>query len=169
MFLDWTKFLPSTTDLFYANGTISFNQINQGGMGDCYLMAASSAIAEFPSLVKNVFLTQTKNAAGIFGISLFIRGKPYHIALDDNIMFYNSSGYSYGPVYASLSDDKTAAWSIVIEKAWAKVLGNYLKTDGGFLVTAIRALTGVPTFSYKTVTTPAFDPVVTFTLLAAAD
>ena len=87
MFLDWTKFLPSTTDLFYANGTISFNQINQGGMGDCYWMSASSAIAEFPSLVKNVFLTQNKNAAGIFGISLFIRGKPYHIALDDNIMF----------------------------------------------------------------------------------
>jgi len=27
-FRDWTTFLKSTTDLFYANGTISFNQIN---------------------------------------------------------------------------------------------------------------------------------------------
>lgn len=98
--------------------------------------------------MKNIFLTQNKNAAGIFGISLFIRGKPYHIALDDNIMFYNSSGYSFAPVYAALSDDKTSAWGLVIEKAWAKVLGNYLKTDGGYLTTAIRALTGVPTFDY---------------------
>ena len=24
---DWTNYLPSTTDLFYANGTISFSQI----------------------------------------------------------------------------------------------------------------------------------------------
>ena len=27
-FRDWTTFLKSTTDLFYANGTISFSQIN---------------------------------------------------------------------------------------------------------------------------------------------
>ena len=27
IFTDWTNYLPSTTDLFYANGTISFSQI----------------------------------------------------------------------------------------------------------------------------------------------
>ena len=27
IFRDWTNYLPSTTDLFYANGTISFSQI----------------------------------------------------------------------------------------------------------------------------------------------
>jgi len=55
---------------------------------------------------------------------LFLRGKPYHLAIDDNIMFHNGDTQE-GPVYAALSDDKTAAWSIVIEKVWAKVLGNY--------------------------------------------
>jgi len=100
MFKDWTKFLPNTTDLFYANGSISFNQINQGGMGSCFWMAAASAVAEWPNLVKNIFLNHNKNTAGIFGISLFIRGKPYHLALDDNIMFYNSSSYDYAPIYA---------------------------------------------------------------------
>jgi len=139
-------------------------------MGSCYWMAAASAVAEWPDLVKSIFLTRNKNAAGIFGISLFIRGKPYHLALDDNIMFWNSPASSYfAPVYAALSDDKTAAWSIVIEKVWAKVVGNYLKMDGGYLTTAIRALTGVPTFAYSLATTPAFDPVAGFTLLKAAD
>jgi hypothetical protein len=28
IFQDWTNYLPSTTDLFYANGTISFSQIS---------------------------------------------------------------------------------------------------------------------------------------------
>ena len=140
-------------------------------MGDCYWMASASAIAEFPTLVKNVFLTQNKNKAGIFGIQLYLRGKPYHISIDDNIMFHNSSAYAYGPVYAALSDDKTAAWSIVIEKAYAKVIGNYLKTDGGYLPAAIRALTGVPVFGYTVSTTsnPAFDPVTSFSLIGAAD
>ena len=153
--------------MFYANGTISFNQVNQGGMGDCYWMSASAAVGEWPDIVKNIFLTQNKNKAGIFGISLFLRGKPYHFALDDNIMFYNSSGYGYAPVYAALSDDKTAAWSIVIEKAWAKVIGNYLKTDGGFITTAIRALTGVPTFDYDLASS--FNAATGFALLSAAD
>ena len=27
IFRDWTNYLPSTTDLFYANGTISLSQI----------------------------------------------------------------------------------------------------------------------------------------------
>jgi hypothetical protein len=86
-FQDWTTYLPTTTDLFYANGTISFSQVNQGGLGDCYFMAASAAIGEWPSLVKSVFLTQNKNKAGIFALKVFIRGKPYVISIDDNIMF----------------------------------------------------------------------------------
>ena len=28
IFRDWTNYLQNTTDLFYANGTISFSQIN---------------------------------------------------------------------------------------------------------------------------------------------
>jgi hypothetical protein len=60
-------------------------------MGSCYLMASASAVAEWPNLVKNIFLTQNKNTAGIFGLSLYIRGKPYHISIDDNIMFYKST------------------------------------------------------------------------------
>lgn len=83
----WTQFLPSDTDLFYSNGTISFKDIKQGSLGDCYWIATISALAEWPHLLKNVFLTQIKNSAGIFGIQLYLRGKPYHISLDYSIMF----------------------------------------------------------------------------------
>ena len=46
-------------------------------------------IAEYPSLVRKLFLTQNKNKAGIFALRVFIRGKPHVISVDDNIMFYN--------------------------------------------------------------------------------
>lgn len=82
-------------------------------------------------------------------------------------MFFNSSAYEYRPVYAILSDDKTAAWSMVIEKAWAKVTGNYLKVDLGYTRTAMRAFPGVPTFSYSTTTD--FNSVTAYALLKAAD
>ena len=162
IFQDWTTYLPKTTDLFYANGTISFSQVNQGGLGDCYFMAASAAIGEWPSLVKSVFLTQNKNTAGIFALKVFIRGKPYVISIDDNIMFSNGD-----PVFALLSDDKTSAWGLVAEKVYAKVLGNYLKADGGYLDTALRFLTGAPQFSYTL--SSSSDLSVTFALINAAD
>ena len=59
-------------------------------------MAAASALGEWPSLVKSVFLTQNKNKAGIFALKVFIRGKPYVISVDDNIMF----SYDGTPIFA---------------------------------------------------------------------
>lgn len=39
-------------------------------------------------------------------------------------------------------------WAPILEKAWAKVKGNYGQTSGGFVVSGLRALTGAPTFTY---------------------
>jgi hypothetical protein len=36
----------------------------------------------------------------------------------------------------------------MIEKAYAKVLGNYLKINSGYLDNGIRILTGIPVFRY---------------------
>jgi hypothetical protein len=54
------------------------------------------------------------------------------------------------PVFAQLSDDGKAIWGAVVEKAYAKVLGNYLKTEGGSIINSIRILTGSPVLSYST-------------------
>ena len=109
-------------------------------------MAAMAAIAEFPSLVKNIVLTQTKNVAGIFGVKLYILGRPYVISVDDSLLYVNQTGK---PVFAQLSDDGTAIWGAVVEKAYAKVIGNYYKTNGGYLQNGLRVLTGSPVFSYS--------------------
>ena len=126
-------------------------------------MASAAAVGEWPSLVKGIFLTQNKNSAGIFAVKVFIRGKPYVISLDDNLMFTK-----YGSVvFAKQSDDGTSVWGAVIEKAWAKVLGNYLKTNSGYIDTGLRFLTGNPVFSYKLTNTSSMS--TTFTLLNAAE
>ena len=85
IFADWTNYLPSTTDLFYANGTISDSQITY----ESYFDKSLRLIADYPLLVRKLFLTQNKNKAGIFALRVFIRGKPHVISVDDNIMFKN--------------------------------------------------------------------------------
>jgi hypothetical protein len=41
-----------------------------------------------------------------------------------------------------------AMWGPIIEKAWAKVIGNYELADGGYLENGIRFFTGAPVFTY---------------------
>ena len=55
-------------------------------------MASMAAVAEFPAIIKNILLTPYKNKASIYGVKLYIRGKPWVIAVDDYLMFYNPSG-----------------------------------------------------------------------------
>lgn len=47
-------------------------------------MASMSAVAEWPNLIDNIFLTKNKNTAGIFAVRVFLRGKPYVISVDDS-------------------------------------------------------------------------------------
>jgi hypothetical protein len=39
-------------------------------------------------------------------------------------------------------------WSTILEKAWAKIAGNFELANGGYLETGLRAFTGAPVFSY---------------------
>jgi hypothetical protein len=45
------------------------------------------AISEFPELIKQVFVTQEVNDAGIYALRLFIRGKPWIITIDDEFAY----------------------------------------------------------------------------------
>lgn len=52
-------------------------------------------------------------------------------------------------VFAQPKDDKASIWVSVIEKAFAKVIGNYFKIEGISTRTSIRMLTGNPVFYYS--------------------
>ena len=55
--------------------------------------------AEFPFLIKNALLTQTKNNASIYAVNFYIRGKPWTVAVDDYLIMYNKMGASYNTTY----------------------------------------------------------------------
>ena len=63
-----------------------WGQVYQGGAGTCYIMAAMAALSEWPDLIKSTFLTQQKNDEGIYAIRFYIRGKPWLITVDDEVL-----------------------------------------------------------------------------------
>ena len=59
----------------------------QGSIGNCWFMAAASAVAEVPGRMEKVFLnTDNKlNSAGIYGVNLYTLGVPHTVIVDDFI------------------------------------------------------------------------------------
>jgi hypothetical protein len=49
---------------------------------------------------------------------------------------------------ARVGDDRSL-WGPIVEKAWAKIVGNYKRADYGLIKTGIRVITGAPTFGYS--------------------
>jgi hypothetical protein len=60
-------------------------------------MSTLASVAEWPKLIRNLFLTKNKNSVGIFGLKFYIRGKPYVISVDDFLLFHRLTG---NPVFA---------------------------------------------------------------------
>jgi len=114
------------------------------------MIQALAGVAEFPDLITSIFLTKTKNTAGIHAIRFYIRGKPWVVAVDDELLWYNGVDSTGNRMLYFTKDATYAAfWAPILEKAWAKVVGNYAQANGGFIITGARVLTGVPGFTYS--------------------
>jgi hypothetical protein len=74
------------------------------------------------------------------------------VTIDDNFV-YDATGSNLfnepGLLYAKIGLVNNAAWAPLVEKAFAKVRGNFFNAgQGGTTVNGIKMLTGIPVFSY---------------------
>lgn len=75
----------------FGNNNPQWHDIYQNAASDSYIMASLGALAEFPSLVQEIFVTKEKNDAGIYAFKFFIRGKPWIVTVDDYFLFWKTS------------------------------------------------------------------------------
>ena len=111
-----------------------------------------SASAVKPDLIKQLFVTKETNAAGIYNVKLYIRGKPWVVTIDDSNMFENDtifhkwfSDVEPNLLFGRLSEDYPSIWAPLLEKAYAKYIGNMVNLHAGQVSTALRTLLGCPT------------------------
>lgn len=48
----------------------------QGYIGDCWIIAAASCVAQTPHRIEKVFLTEDLNNAGVYSVQLYVMGIP---------------------------------------------------------------------------------------------
>ncbi|KAM3133447.1 hypothetical protein pb186bvf_014451 [Paramecium bursaria] len=115
------------------------NDIKQGALGNCYFLAAVAAICNRrPDILLEDFVTQQINKAGIYGIRFCLNGVWKIIFIDDYFPVCGNQPAFSQPI-------NNAIWVMILEKAWAKISGDYSKTDGGFMTEALNTLTGAST------------------------
>lgn len=129
---------------------INPNDVTQGNIGDCYLMASLAAIADKnPSAIRDMV---QQNPDGTYSVRLYdtfrlISSQPQSTTLTfDNQFPVNSSNDRL--IYAQSSE---ALWPMVLEKAYAKLNGNSYDQigQGGYPGHALEMLTGVKSQTYN--------------------
>ncbi len=93
--------------LFGANGP-SASDVNQGYLGDCYLLSSLAEVAsQDPSILKSMI---TSNGNGTYGVTFHFGGKAYYVTVDATL-----------PNGGTIFNSGSAAWASLIEKAYAEL------------------------------------------------
>ena len=162
--MDWKRLGEAYPDSTLFGDGPTWTDVEQGYAGTCYILASMGSLTEFPSLIKDVFITDTTNDAGIYALRFFIRGKPWIITIDDEMLFFRDNLN-----FATVGDNSNL-WAPLVEKAFAKMKGNYATANGGFIPNGLKSLVGCPITDFlsedQTSATAASD---VWTVMKAAD
>ena len=130
------------------------SEIEQGAIGDCYLLSAlATAVKDLQ--VADDLIDETYEDAGIYGVSLWLDGRWRMVWVDAcvpcvvrEMQLPAGKGTGRGravkrfrPLFARLKDTKEI-WTLLVEKAYAKVKGSYEAIVGGHPGEALAMLTG---------------------------
>lgn len=146
--LYWTRISDYfNTDKYslWGDDNVNYEDPEQGYLGDCWIIAAASSVSQSPERIKKIFLTEGLNSAGVYAVQLFTMGIPVTVTVDDHILTWSQN--SDDPVYAGAASDG-AMWMPILEKAAAKLFGNFEMISGGWMGPAIQTLTGAPFYEY---------------------
>jgi hypothetical protein len=148
-------------DLF-VNGP-SYQDINQGNLGDCYFMSALGTVAQHsPDTISNMFID---NGDGTFTVTFFSSGVKQFVTVDRMLpadrrgfAVFAGVGFMFSTIRNTVASQNAELWVALAEKAFVQLsesgwtgqasTNTYDAIDGGFPDLAYRQLTGKSTSSY---------------------
>ncbi|KAF5362355.1 hypothetical protein D9756_002799 [Leucocoprinus leucothites] len=152
-----------TKPQFFIDGAGS-NDIVQGALGDCWFLSALSTASTSEHLIEKCCVARDEKV-GVYGFVFFKNGSWVSVIIDDllfvkvpkfeelssaeQLLFhndkkkYNKTARKGGKnLYFARSGTENETWVPLIEKAYAKLHGDYSSLSGGRAAEAIEDLTG---------------------------
>jgi hypothetical protein len=120
-------------------GKIEPDDLCQGAVGDCWLVAAFACASEFPDCIRGLFVTKEYNPRGLYKVRIFdpVVKKWKIVIVDDRIPCEKGTKK---PRF--MSPNGNELWAIILEKAYAKFCGGYANLNGGFVLWGWQSMTG---------------------------
>lgn len=75
------------------------SDVAQGDLGNCWLMAALGAIAEYPERIKDVFLNDEASEFGKYCLNIYALGVPNTVCVDDYLPFKKNEWTGYEDLF----------------------------------------------------------------------
>ena len=123
-------------------GQIEPNDIKQGELLDCWLMCTLASLAERPSLVKRLFKSEEVSPCGLYRIRFCKNGEWQVVTVDD---YFPCAPFGKPKFNRSNGNE---LWVMLVEKAYAKLHGDYFRLEYGSEREGMIDLTGCPTLWY---------------------
>jgi len=115
--------------------------VQQGGLGDCWLMSALSCLGQYPQKLKSLFTANQLAEDGKYEVYLYnMETKEWETIVIDEFVPCNVSCGQPRPAFARPLGEEI--WVLLLEKAVAKFCGIYGALSGGSVAWAFQVLTG---------------------------
>ncbi|CAH1119743.1 unnamed protein product [Phaedon cochleariae] len=135
---------------FFVEGYSRFD-VQQGELGDCWLLAAAANLTLYRRLFFQIVPDDQDfddKYAGIFHFRFWQYGKWIEVTIDDRLPTYR------GQLIYLHSTEENEFWSALLEKAYAKLHGSYEALKGGSTCEAMEDFTGGVTEMYELKASP---------------
>jgi hypothetical protein len=141
------------TVMFAPKDKTLFSSVQQGTIGDCYMIATMIQFDSRPGAIEDLFVTKTTNDQAAYTMKFYIAGEPVYVTVDDYVPVTKVwakdkngawiSTKQLRPVYAS-SMHYGEIWPMLYEKAWAKLVGSYHAIEYGTSRWTLQHMTNDP-------------------------
>ena len=74
---------------YQQTGKLKAYDLEQGSVGDNYLLTVIAALAERGKFIPNMFSQTQYNDEGIFTVRVYVKGRPEDITIDDQFPIYS--------------------------------------------------------------------------------
>jgi hypothetical protein len=108
----------STLPLYGASGAPTYQDVNQGYLGDCYFLSSLGEVAlKDPSAIENMI---SANGNGTYSVRFFVNGQPDYVTVNSQLPVMGGYEWANGS-QLEFANGKTDDWVALVEKAYAQL------------------------------------------------